>query len=809
MKYRYKLTWREAAGCGLRLAVQRLAQRFRLVLGIFLVIIGVSALNVTVSATVGGGNVIRDLWAGGALAAGILLLLLLGTWFLQTRQVVRRCSQEERTLTMEDGLLTVSGSREVIRYRCQEMGIVKRRGRVYWIQVCEVTGSRGAVSGESATGGAVSGGPATGGAASGGPVISGAASGGPAISGAASGGTASARSLPGSLRWLFLPARVLGGKEGQAQFFQALEEQRKLPGDIPDSLWIKEPMEGNRVDHPQDATSTVPDTPHQTDTSGKNAYANLSYHSLDPGFCICQERDFPQMLMVTAQWDWIRKQYLTRWKKRRYLYTPAAVGLAILLLLVLGEGLGRGPGRSLGGSGGILLGVAAYYYLRLFRNWQRCKPVPLPLLRRQLLGIWPESGRGKFQLAIDRNGVWRRNLAEEHFWAWNELGWILESENHYFLCTKQETLAVSFDKELLGQWMNRKLFVQDCQNQGLHWEVITPQIIGSVSEIPPRQTGLGGKDSIQSGKGGRDFIQSGKGGRDPVQLGKGGRDFIQSGNVGRNPARMEKRQPKRDVAAVWGRMPREGGEGNGRILFTLCAIAALAAATFLLPEYGGRGGGYGFYPEIQGEDGDHFQPENYVNYLPLDQQVKVLEELGFQVPEEDVEALWKSMEEDDHSRVWIEGYPYRALLSSLGMPKWNEETWEVTGYSDQAFWFDWEAFSLEGTYNDILSSINAMSGGRCQIWDIQIDTAEVDWERGSGRIAIRYQVNGMPQECTVSVQNDWLDPVFLEYVNRGLKAAGVPERLYAMDDGGQGSVLFFRDKTWAKEFEKRTGVELE
>lgn len=784
MEYTYRLIWREAAGCGLRLAVQRLAQRCRLVLGIALVILGVTALNVIVSATTGSGSVIRDLWAGAAVAAGALLLLLLGTWLLQTRQVLRRCSQEERTLTMKDGILTVSGSRDVFRYRCQEMGTVKRRGSVYWIQVSEATSSRGAASRESGSSVAASGEAAPGGAVSGKP--------------------ASARRLPGSPRWLFLPARVLGGKEGQAQFLRTLEEQRKLPGDIPDSLWMKEPVSREGVDRAQNITSPGPDMPHQTDTSGKNAYASLSYHSLDPGFCICQERDFPQTLMVTAQWDWIRKQYLTRWKKRRYLYTPAAAGLAVLLLLVLGEGTGRGLGRSLGGFGGILLGVAAYYYLRLFRNWQRCKPVPLPLLRRQLLRIWPESGRGRFQLAIDRTGVWQRNLAEEHFWAWNELGWILESENHYFLCTKQETLAASFDKELLGQWMNRKLFVQDCQNQGLHWEVITPQIIGSVSEIPPGQNCVDRKKPVQSGNGEIYSGQTENGGRNSARMETGGEQPGQQKPDGRQP-----RQQKPDVAAVWRKMPREDGEGNGRILFTLCAVVALAAATFLLPEYGGRGGEYEFYPEIEGEDGDRFQPEHYAAYLPLDRQVEVLEELGFQVPAEDVEALRKSMEEDDHSRVWIEGYPYHALLSSLGMPEWDEETWEVTRYSDQAFWFDWEAFSLEGTYHDILSSINAMSGGRCAVSDIQIDTAEVDWEGGSGRIAIRYQVNGTPQECTVSVQNDWLDPVFLEYVNRGLKAAGVPERIYAMDDGGQGSVLFFRDKAWAKEFQKKTGVELE
>ena len=82
----------------------------------------------------------------------------------------------------------------------------------------------------------------------------------------------------------------------------------------------------------------------------------------------------------------------------------------------------------------------------------------------------------------------------------------------------------------------------------------------------------------------------------------------------------------------------------------------------------------------------------------MEEQVKVLEELGIQVPEEAVKALGQAMEGDSHSRIWIEGYPYYALLTAVGAPEWDEETWQVTGFSDQVFWFDWEAFDLEGTY---------------------------------------------------------------------------------------------------------------
>lgn len=695
MKYNYKLTFLEAAGCGFRLGLQRLALRPMVSLGIILVVTGTSMLNWVVSVTAGGAAPAGTTYQYGALGAGLLVCILLWLWVVQTGQVWRRCCREPRSLTLGDGLLTLGGSREVLRYRCRELGIVRRRGSVYWLE---------AVS----------------------PLV------------------------PGPpRRWVFLPARVLGGKDGEADFCRMLNEQRKLPGDIPGSLWIKDALGREPVE---------------------------TYHNLNTGLWIIQQRDFSQSLMISAQWNWVCKCFLTGWKKHRYVYKPLTVGAALALVLAAQWLLGvagwflagtggipgsAGPWGSPGGIpgslAGILLGVAAFYYLRLFRSWQQSRRlVPLPMLRSALLRSCPgqESRKGRFQVTADRTGVWRRNLAEDRFWSWKELGWLLETDSRYFLCTRKEDLAACFDKELVGDWMSRKLFVQDCQEQGLVWEQIAPQVIGSCGETEPRPQ-------------------------------------------------------KQSVAAAWRNMPVDGkdgsGEGNGRIVFTLCATVALAAAALFLPEYGGRGGDYGMVMDVDGE----FHPEHYKDYLPLNDQVKVLEELGIQVPEDQVKALRETMDQDQDSRSWIEGYPYYALLTYLGMPEWDEETWKVTRYPEEAFWFDWEAFSLEDSYYDILSSIHAMSGGRCQVTDIQTDTSQVEWEKGTGRITVRCRIGGIAQECTVSVMNDWLDPMFLEYVNRGLKEAGVRERLYAMDDGGQGCILFYRDKAWAKEFTEKTGVRLE
>lgn len=57
-------------------------------------------------------------------------------------------------------------------------------------------------------------------------------------------------------------------------------------------------------------------------------------------------------------------------------------------------------------------------------------------------------------------------------------------------------------------------------------------------------------------------------------------------------------------------------------------------------------------------------------------------------------------------QVWVEGYPYYSLLSYIGTPDHDKDTWEITGYPDQTYWFDWEG---------------------CAITAIEMDTSKADW----------------------------------------------------------------------------------
>lgn len=77
-------------------------------------------------------------------------------------------------------------------------------------------------------------------------------------------------------------------------------------------------------------------------------------------------------------------------------------------------------------------------------------------------------------------------------------------------------------------------------------------------------------------------------------------------------------------------------------------------------------------------------------------------------------------------QVWVEGYPYYSLLSYIGTPDRDKDTWEITGYPDQTYWFDWEGFDLERDYEDILRGVDEMDGSGGAITAIEMDTSKAD-----------------------------------------------------------------------------------
>lgn len=202
-------------------------------------------------------------------------------------------------------------------------------------------------------------------------------------------------------------------------------------------------------------------------------------------------------------------------------------------------------------------------------------------------------------------------------------------------------------------------------------------------------------------------------------------------------------------------------------------------------------------------------PDSALNDFPdcvtLDEQVEVLESLGLQVPEELVESLRTAMEEPGMQAMIEEDYPYTWLLTDLGMPQYDDD-WNVTGYAQDVFWFDFEGAG----YQYVLEGMLALAQGSCldTVTDIHEDSSEVDWEQGKGTIAVSLDWEGQTYHWYMDVYYDWIDGDVLGILNALLIEGKSQKFFYVTGDNGQGAIVFFCTAEWAEDFQEATGLEL-
>lgn len=244
---------------------------------------------------------------------------------------------------------------------------------------------------------------------------------------------------------------------------------------------------------------------------------------------------------------------------------------------------------------------------------------------------------------------------------------------------------------------------------------------------------------------------------------------------------------------------------KGMLLF----LAAAAAAALLLGQKYLPGYLENLVWVSEHPDNGGYWPPEPETYVSLDTQVEVLRELGLEIPEELTDALREQMESYEYGSLYTEGYPYVSLLSALGMPKRDTGTWEITEYSDQAYWFDFEGWDISTDYLEILKGVQAISGGEIVFTEMEENTDDVDWEKGTGTIQVSFLLNGRPCEYIARMEYDWIDPGFLTYLMKELAGMKTGKKLYACSDHGQGCILFYREEAWAEEFVKRTGMLME
>lgn len=215
------------------------------------------------------------------------------------------------------------------------------------------------------------------------------------------------------------------------------------------------------------------------------------------------------------------------------------------------------------------------------------------------------------------------------------------------------------------------------------------------------------------------------------------------------------------------------------------------------------------YDDVTYEQYEEIDVTDYPDYVTLDSQVKFLRSYGFTISDEIVETAQDSMDEYEHMRIYIEGYPYTWLLTQIGAPARNDE-WEITGYSDEVFWFDFEGWDISTDYITVLEGMLSLAQGSAinSVSNIREDTSAVDWDKGTGSIDVVLEWNGEEYQWTMDMNYDWIDEKVLGILNELLDKTDEEERFYVTGDNGQGAIIFYRDSEWAKDFEKDTGLEL-
>ncbi len=202
-------------------------------------------------------------------------------------------------------------------------------------------------------------------------------------------------------------------------------------------------------------------------------------------------------------------------------------------------------------------------------------------------------------------------------------------------------------------------------------------------------------------------------------------------------------------------------------------------------------------------------PDVSLERVALDEQLEVLDSLGLCVPEETAESVRTFMEEHELYDM-VEGSPYTWLLMELGYPSYDED-WNLTGYSQDVFWFDYEGLDISTDYIEILNGMLALAEGSSvdHISNIQENIEKVDWEQGDGTITVGFDWNSQTYLYDMEVYYDWIDGRVLGILNPLLQQESSQEYFYVTGDNGQGVIIFFCTPDWAQQFSNETGLTLE
>lgn len=215
-----------------------------------------------------------------------------------------------------------------------------------------------------------------------------------------------------------------------------------------------------------------------------------------------------------------------------------------------------------------------------------------------------------------------------------------------------------------------------------------------------------------------------------------------------------------------------------------------------------------------GEAKDEFM-ETMMNQKSYAEIAEILRELGIEGLSEEIVAEMDKSYADIPQEMLVDmmeiEQPNKTamLLAAVGSGTYDYENWTWTPGSSSVYAFDVEVMDISKMYTNFLTGVSAIGGGELDFTNVAEDMSRVDQEAGTGVRIVTFDWKGESYTLEAEENQDWFDFQVAEGLNEIIKAKGGSKKLYFGSDGYQECIVFYCEKGWAKEFEKKTGLKLE
>jgi len=155
-----------------------------------------------------------------------------------------------------------------------------------------------------------------------------------------------------------------------------------------------------------------------------------------------------------------------------------------------------------------------------------------------------------------------------------------------------------------------------------------------------------------------------------------------------------------------------------------------------------------------------------------------------------------------YGREEYENSPYDTIIFIYGSEV-EEEPWGRF-ISDNVWNFDTECIEGRGSYATVLSNITRLTGQPNLLTNV---SDNFDFDKSEAQV--NYVLNGNQKSHLVKVDNNWIDPNFIESFLKEITEVLSDGREFWSVDNGQASILFFVNRSTAAELNVLTKGALE